>query len=44
MAVLPPEPPSESSEELLQALSPAVIRSTDTPANKRSFTVHLWRT
>jgi hypothetical protein len=44
MVVLLPELSSEVSEELLQALSPAVITSTDTPANKRSFTVHPWRT
>lgn len=43
MVVLPPELESEVSEELLQALSPAVITSTETPAKKRSFTVHLWR-
>ncbi len=46
IVVLPPDPEPESavSEELLQALSPAVITSTETPAKKRSFTVHLWRT
>lgn len=44
MVVLPPELESEVSEELLQALSPAVITSTDTPANIRSCTVHPWRT
>lgn len=42
IVVFPPaEAPSDVSEELLQALSPAVIRSTDRPASKRSFTVHL---
>lgn len=44
MVVFPPEPVPAESEELLQALSPAVSASTETPAKKRNFTVHLWRT